>query len=50
VSYQLPNENYGARWMKILDTNNDTIENFGEFAAGDTVLVPSRSILLFQSQ
>ncbi|WP_293887377.1 MULTISPECIES: glycogen debranching protein GlgX [unclassified Sphingobacterium] len=50
VSYQLPNENYGARWMKILDTNNDTIENFGEFTAGDTVLVPSRSILLFQSQ
>jgi len=50
VSYQLPNENYGARWIKILDTNNDTIENFGEFAAGDTVLVPSRSILLFQSQ
>ncbi|WP_293936368.1 glycogen debranching protein GlgX [Sphingobacterium sp. UBA5996] len=50
VSYQLPNENYGARWMKILDTNNDTIENFGEFAAGDTILVPSRSILLFQSQ
>ncbi|MFC3356204.1 glycogen debranching protein GlgX [Sphingobacterium zeae] len=50
VSYQLPNENYGAGWIKILDTNNDTIENFGEFAAGDTVLVPSRSILLFQSQ
>lgn len=50
VSYQLPNENYGTGWIKILDTNNDTIENFGEFAAGDTVLVPSRSILLFQSQ
>lgn len=50
VSYELPNENYGAGWIKILDTNNDTIENFGEFAAGDTVLVPSRSILLFQSQ
>lgn len=50
VSYQLPNENYGTGWIKILDTNNDTIENFGEFAAGDTVLVPSRCILLFQSQ
>jgi len=50
VEYKLPSEIYGASWYKILDTNNDTIENFGQFSAGDTVLVPSRSILLFQSQ
>ncbi|MGE8427800.1 MAG: glycogen debranching protein GlgX [Sphingobacterium sp.] len=50
VTYKLPNENYGASWNKILDTNSDRITDFGQFPAGDTVLVPSRSILLFQSQ
>ncbi|MGJ1227203.1 glycogen debranching protein GlgX [Sphingobacterium siyangense] len=50
VTYMLPGENYGAGWFKILDTNNDTIESFGNYSAGDSILVPSRSILLFQSQ
>jgi len=50
VTYTLPGENYGAGWFKILDTNNDTIESFGNYSAGDAILVPSRSILLFQSQ
>ena len=50
VTYTLPGENYGAGWFKILDTNNDTIESFGNYSAGDSILVPSRSILLFQSQ
>lgn len=50
VTYTLPGENYGAGWFKILDTNNDTIESFGSYSAGDSILVPSRSILLFQSQ
>ncbi len=50
VPYKLPSKEYGVAWCKILDTNNDTIENFGQFAAGDTVLVPSRSILVFQSK
>lgn len=50
VTYTLPSENYGAGWFKILDTNNDTIERFGNYSAGDSILVPSRSILLFQSQ
>ncbi|WP_333889247.1 glycogen debranching protein GlgX [Sphingobacterium siyangense] len=50
VTYTLPGENYGAGWFKILDTNNDTIESFGNYPAGDSILVPSRSILLFQSQ
>jgi len=50
VTYTLPGENYGAGWFKILDTNNDTIESFGSYPAGDSILVPSRSILLFQSQ
>lgn len=50
VAYKLPSVEYGASWCKILDTNNDTIENFGQFAAGDNVLVPSRSILVFQSK
>ena len=50
VTYTLPGENYGAGWFKILDTNNDTIESFGNYSAGDSILVPSRSILIFQSQ
>ncbi|MGJ1193972.1 glycogen debranching protein GlgX [Sphingobacterium siyangense] len=50
VTYTLPGENYGAGWFKILDTNNDTIESLGNYSAGDSILVPSRSILLFQSQ
>lgn len=50
VAYKLPSEIYGASWNKIIDTNSDRIGDFEEFPAGDTVLVPSRSILLFQSQ
>lgn len=50
VEYKLPEERYALNWCKVLDTNQHTIENFEQYSAGDTVLVPSRSILLFQSQ
>lgn len=50
VEYKLPEERYALNWCKVLDTNQHTIEKFEQYSAGDTVLVPSRSILLFQSQ
>lgn len=50
VEYKLPEERYALNWCKVLDTNQHTIEKFEQYSAGDTVLVPSRSILMFQSQ
>ena len=50
VEYKLPEERYALNWCKVLDTNQHTIKDFEQYSAGDTVLVPSRSILLFQSQ
>jgi glycogen operon protein len=50
VEYKFPEERYALNWCKVLDTNQHTIKDFEQYSAGDTVLVPSRSILLFQSQ
>ncbi|MDF2477337.1 MAG: glycogen debranching protein [Sphingobacterium sp.] len=49
VEYQLPDQRYGTSWIKVIDTNFDTITEHATFDANSTVIVPSRSILVLMS-
>ncbi|MXV51492.1 glycogen debranching protein GlgX [Pedobacter sp. HMF7647] len=49
LDYVLPPENYGAEWIKIIDSNGNTIPEGKTFKAGEQVSVESHSILLLQS-
>ncbi|WP_293943656.1 MULTISPECIES: glycogen debranching protein GlgX [unclassified Sphingobacterium] len=49
VEYQLPDQRYGTSWIKVIDTNLDTISEHAIFEANSRVSVPSRSILVLMS-
>lgn len=49
VTYQLPDEKYGSNWIKVLDTNMDTIADHEIFHAASTIIVPPRSVLVLKS-
>jgi isoamylase len=46
VSYQFPSEKYVPHWTKLLDTSGGEIVN-SSYTAGEDVIVPGRSIVLF---
>jgi len=49
LEYKLPPKKYGSKWVKILDTSEDRVDDKnGTFAAGETVEVASRSVVVLQ--
>jgi glycogen operon protein len=51
LEYILPEEKYGSRWTKILDTYENTInEKEGTYSARDPIMVQGRSIVLLRQQ
>jgi glycogen operon protein len=50
IVYQLPCENYGAEWIKILDTSENRADEPGRtYKSCNTILVESRAIVLLKS-
>jgi isoamylase len=47
LSYKFPPEKYAPKWTLLLDTNSATIEAGKTYHAGDKILVPGRSVMLF---
>ena len=53
IDFVLPPNQWGLHWLKILDTNEDWIENAADkpgLEAGSTLSVAPRSLVLLQRQ
>ena len=51
LQYKLPEAKYGSRWIKVLDTHEDFIEDLKDgkpFGPGDIITVESRSVVLLK--
>ncbi|MGZ8517256.1 MAG: glycogen debranching protein GlgX, partial [Chitinophagaceae bacterium] len=49
MSFQLPHEKFGRKWLKVLDTGANYFEEAGEpFAARKIILVQGRSVVLLR--
>lgn len=49
ISYKLPDEKYGKRWVKVLDSHKADIKEYEQLDAGETISVPGRCIIVFAS-
>ncbi len=50
LMYVLPTEKFGNRWMKVLDTHNNYLEETGEeYQAGHAVKVEGRSVVVLKA-
>jgi isoamylase len=47
LAYKFPPEKYAPEWTKLLDTNSATIEAGEIYNAEDEILIPGRSVVLF---
>lgn len=49
IDYKLPNEKYGSRWTKILNTDDAQVGEENGFQPSDMITVAGRSIVLFHA-
>ena len=51
LEYILPPEKYGKQWTKVLDTSENRVDdNYGEFCAGEAIIVQGRSTVVLKQQ
>ena len=49
LDYKLPSEKYGEEWTRVLDTEENCVEENGEvYGAGDIVNIKGRSVVVFK--
>jgi len=46
VSFTIPSETVGTAWRAVLDTSSDTGDGAGKVAAGKTLAVPGRTVVV----
>ena len=46
VSFTMPSETFGTAWRAVLDTSSDTGDGAGKVAAGKTLAVPGRTVVV----
>lgn len=49
IDYKLPNEKYGSKWTKILNTDDAQVEDENGYQPGDMIKVAGRSVVLFHA-
>lgn len=49
IDYKLPEEKYGQKWTKILDTSNAQLDDEEQYKPGDIIKVEGRSIVLLHA-
>jgi glycogen operon protein len=50
INYTLPPKKYGSKWIQVIDTQKDTLNEKGtEYKPGDTVTAEGRTVVVLQS-
>lgn len=49
IDYKLPNEKYGSKWTKVLNTDDAQVEDENGYQPGDVIKVAGRSVVLFHA-